>query len=111
MSDVEKLYHHILKDSQLQARLRAMQVQSQEEAIPALIAIAEEQGYNVTTEDIHQFIEIQKQRFESEDAELSDEELALVAAAGTGLTEEQAQILYDAYQDDLYEQIGQSGLL
>lgn len=82
MSDVEKLYQYILKDTELQARLRVMELRSPEEAIQALIAIADEQGYDVTTEDIHQFIDVQKQRFESEGAELSDEEMALVAAAG-----------------------------
>lgn len=106
MSDVEKLYHHILKDTQLQARLRAMEIQNQEDAIPALISIAGEQGYDVTTDDIHQFVEFQRQRFESEDAELSDEELVLVAAAGTAEEE-----MYDHYQDEFYTQMGQSGLL
>ncbi len=81
MENIKLFFEKIQADAKLQEKLKALQEKTQEETVDAVVALAKESGYEVTREDLMEYMKAAGKAV-NENAELEDAELDAVAGGG-----------------------------
>ncbi len=84
MENVKRFLEKVQTDAALQEKLKAMQGKPQVEVITAIMALAKENGFEITKEDLQKYVEAAAKASAAQNGELNEAELDAVAGGGLG---------------------------